>query len=232
MVLVPAEVTEFVQRFRGDDATMNHTVPWAPQRWLGYSGLAAHRDRVEAIHDAASGGETSPFAGISRSMVAGFAGDPVTLFLAAMIWGHGTNGYGPYRVSRIIAAAGDELVPRLQAMITTAQTGPAEAWDAMAETAKLRWLGPSFGTKVLYFAAVASPPAAELPLIADINTSWGIWDLTKSTGDPIARSFESRDGYLRYVDRAHQWAAELGAGFQADDVERALFEHGKGVTRW
>jgi hypothetical protein len=36
-------------------------------------------------------------------------------------------------------------------------------------------------------------------------------------------------GYLRYVDLAHQWAADNG--WTADEVERALFDSGRTVPR-
>lgn len=230
MAVVPTSVADRVQTYCDENATMDHSIRWVPDRWLEEPGLQDHRGRIEAVRRVSAGGDDRRSVAISRSQVAGFADDVVTLFLAAMVWGHGNNGYGPHRVGRIVAAAGSEIAPRLGAMVAASQSdGPAAAWEAMTRTAKLRWLGPSFGTKVIYFAAVASPPPGQLPLIADINTSWGIWDLTKASHDPIARSFQRRDGYVRYVQVAHRWAEELGC--RPDDVERALFEHGKTVPR-
>ena len=89
------------------------------------------------------------------------------------------------------------------------------------KAAKLKHLGPAFATKFAYFGARHQKTESQIPLIADINTSWGSWELAK-----IPRSVEQLDGYLRYVKLAHDWGESHGK-FGADEVERALFEIGK-----
>jgi hypothetical protein len=51
-----------------------------------------------------------------------------------------------------------------------------------------------------------------------------MWHLTRSP-----RTAYTRAGYLRYVDLAHDWAADNG--WRADEVERALFDIGKDLQR-
>jgi len=89
------------------------------------------------------------------------------------------------------------------------------------KSAKLKFFGPAFATKFAYFGARHQKATSPIPLIADINTSWGSWELAK-----IPRSVEQLEGYLRYVKLAHDWGASYGE-FGADEVERALFEIGK-----
>ena len=86
---------------------------------------------------------------------------------------------------------------------------------------KAKEFGPAFATKFAYFGARHQNAKSPIPLIADINTSWGVWELAK-----IARSVEKPTGYLQYVELAHEWGVSHGE-FGADEVERALFEIGK-----
>lgn len=153
--------------------------------------------------------------------------DPVGLFVAAMIWGFGDRGYGPWRVARILERAGDvnALASHIGGLAGAARHGPAAAWDAMHGEHKLFGLGPAFATKITYFAAVAEwSGSSQIPLIADLNTSWAMWDLVE-----VARSVQRRGSYLTYVDLAHRWADVSGC--RPDDIERALFEVGKTVQR-
>lgn len=152
--------------------------------------------------------------------------DPLVGFTAAMIWGHGINGYGPHRVEKIVDDAGDGLRDRLEGIAAAGRENAAAAWDAFMSSSKVRGLGPAFASKYAYFAAFAEGPAtSELPaLIVDLNTSWAMWDLVQ-----LPRSVERRAGYVEYVRTAVQWAKEARA--RPDTVEWALFEIGKSVPR-
>src|SRR5699024_4239650 len=78
----------------------------------------------------------------------------VTAFLASMIWGYGTTGYGPYRTARVLTsnpcaiAHLTETAERAQA----SADGGIDAFDHIAESRKntqyLKYLGPAFGTKL------------------------------------------------------------------------------------
>jgi hypothetical protein len=149
------------------------------------------------------------------------------VFAATMIWGYGPVGYGASRTARIVSShSRDDLGRRLAPLAVAASRGPGDAWDAITDKdTRIRGLGTAFGTKVTYFlASSADRPPAPLPLIADINTSWAIWDLCA-----IPRSAFGRSNYLCYVETAHRWAQELQC--PVDEIERALFEHGKTVRR-
>ena len=124
-----------------------------------------------------------------------------------MVWGYGTVGRGPARVEHICsrrAAAGD----------------PGQAWDVGLRDAKLAYLGPSFATKILYFAAFAeAAPWRPAPLIADAVVARAL-GLHKFT----------RDAYIAYcAEAAHASRALDGSRCRADQIEYALFARGKAL---
>jgi hypothetical protein len=204
-------------------AVLEQGAYWRPGSWLTTGGLRAHETLIADIADQSDPGRTADERMIRRRHIFDIK-DPVRLFLAAMIWGHGRSGYGPARVGKIVEVAGTELRPRIEGLITAAHRGPPEAWDALTTTHQLKFLGPAFATKVAYFAAFTPESSAAQVLIADANTSWAMWDLVD-----LARSVDRRDAYLSYVGLARCWADERG--WRADDVEWALFEIGKEVAR-
>ncbi len=87
-----------------------------------------------------------------------------------------------------------------------------------ARDAKIAYLGPSFATKILYFAAFAAgPPGRPTPLIADALVA-------RALG---VRRF-GRQSYVAYCTDAQHASGELaGERRRADQVELALFELGK-----
>ena len=138
-----------------------------------------------------------------------------------MIFGYGDRGYGPSRVKKILQNNAEIFDQNLQAQYEASKNGPEASWMSHTKTAKLKYFGPAFATKFGYFGARHQNAKSPIPLIADINTSWGVWELAK-----IARSVEKPTGYLQYVELAHEWGVSHGE-FGADEVERALFEIGK-----
>lgn len=152
--------------------------------------------------------------------------DPLIGFTAAMIWGHGINGYGPHRVEKMVDDAGDGLREKLDGIAAAGREGAAAAWDAFTSSSKIRGLGPAFASKYAYFAAFANGTAtSELPtLIVDLNTSWAMWDLVQ-----LPRSVDRRAGYVEYVRRSASWARS--ARVRPDTIEWALFRIGQSVPR-
>ena len=150
-----------------------------------------------------------------------FSSNVDDVFIGAMIFGYGDRGYGPSRVKKILQENKQIFDRNLQAQYEASKNGPEASWVSHTKTAKLEYLGPAFATKFAYFGARHQKTQVPIPLIADINTSWGVWELAK-----IPRSVERSDGYLRYVKLAHDWGESHGE-FGADEVERALFEIGK-----
>ena len=111
--------------------------------------------------------------------------------------------------------------PHLTEAIKVARgEGPASAYKALSRHQRL-WvpgLGPSYFTKLMYFAAYGAKPYLSQPLIMDDNVIVG---LTKVTGRPWAASPEA---YMSYIDLAKDWAYELDT--EPDVIERRLFAIG------
>jgi hypothetical protein len=87
-----------------------------------------------------------------------------------------------------------------------------------AARVKLAYLGPSFVTKILYFAGFAkAPPCRPTPLIADAVVARTL-RLQKFT----------RDTYIAYCTQAARASRALdGSRYRADQIEYALFTRGK-----
>lgn len=204
---------------------LDQAVRWRPTQWLGRDSLVPYQTLLEQI--AAS---SEPFDDgerlIRRRHVVEHASDPMLLFVAGMVWGFGTRGYGAYRTGKVLSEAGADLQRRLGRIQDGALASPAGAWDAFTDPdiGKMRGLGPSFATKFAYFTNLRQERAWPTVLIADLNTAWAMWDLVA-----LPRSASRRDSYLAYVDIASEWARQLGC--RPDDIERALFEHGRSVPR-
>ncbi|TDC52919.1 hypothetical protein E1212_07180 [Jiangella ureilytica] len=89
----------------------------------------------------------------------------IPAFVAAMVWGHGTTGYGPTRVRS--ALTGQWGVASYQAPVRDAEVssklrgavdvvrneGAAEAYGYMYGAGRVKYLGGAFFTKWLYFVS-------------------------------------------------------------------------------
>ena len=161
-------------------------------------------------------------AGIARAALQGAT--PIRrAFLASMIWGYGTVGYGAFRTARMLRTP-DALgqLDRAAAATTAGRLGEA------VERFGLQGCGLAFVSKFVYFVGMASEERP-LPVILDARveaalTTLGV-DLTQ-----LARSRGPHAGprwslttrrYLTYVDLVDNWARQLAC--RPDQIEMALF---------
>lgn len=214
---VPAEIAEGVELIRSrPEGVLGQAITWNPDAWRT-AKLELFHQEIEAVAMRCAVQESTGRRSITRGDVIRIAGDgdAVRTFLASMIWGFGPTGYGASRTGDIVRDNPD-LVAKLEGQIAAAPNGPEAAWDAIERDHKIRGLGPAFGTKLAYFAALAADPPRPVPLIADLNTSWAMYALVG-----LRRSVKWRDSYLAYVEIAHRWAAENS--WSADEIEWAAF---------
>ena len=201
---------------------MDHEVRWNPEIWNSQV-LGPFDAQISKLADnSRTDGEKKL---ISRDQVIRLSESAEDVFIGSMIFGYGPIGYGPTRVGRVVKENKD-LIERLQMQYVAAAIGPSESWMSHTKTDRLTYLGPAFATKFAYFAARKQGVKGVVPLIADINTSWAMWWLAG-----IPRSVEGHDNYLKYVNLAHAWGRDLTGGFGADEIERAIFELGKGMPK-
>jgi hypothetical protein len=168
---------------------------------------------------------------ISRSDVARYVEAATTedgavrAFIASMIWGYGTIGYGAYRTSKILGE-NPGSGGRLLEVAHLARSGDWEgAFTATADPG-LKHLGMAFGTKYLYFCSLAAgDDKAIAPILDSVVAQW----LAVHTPlEPKLNGWGLAE-YRRYVSLMHGWADELGGGvdqipLRADDVEQLIFD--------
>jgi len=146
------------------------------------------------------------------------------VFLHAMAWGYGDNGYGPYRTDRIAAEIGTpaECGTFLLNLKNEASAGWRSGYEFLQSNSP-KYLGPAFGTKLLYFV---SPQQNRAPILDSVVSGW-LWSHGVATDQ---ESIDSRlydiDQYARYVNFVDQSAAALSTLTDLDDVaDRGFIEY-------
>ncbi|MFP5021922.1 8-oxoguanine DNA glycosylase OGG fold protein [Pseudonocardia phyllosphaerae] len=187
---------------------------WTPRTWRRWLGDRAVFDRLPE--------RVSRNAVTRQFEVAAESADDLALvtdaFIAAMVWGYGPVGLGPYRTRRVL-----DLNPHapgvLAKALDDAHKGDRKAaFEAMAGN-KLKYLGPAFGTKFLYFASLtAGRDDAVCPVLDSIVAGWF---RTHTTFAPKIAAW-SWPVYRRYLEILDAWSSELG--IRSDQVELLIFD--------
>ncbi len=147
-----------------------------------------------------------------------------------MAWGFGDSvGYGRYRAGRIIESRPDAAERLHRVAQAVASDGPIAAYRALGSSsvARLHWLGPSFGTKFLFFCQPR--PAQTIALILDAFVANWLSEAVNWRVNPVPWSVEN---YRRYLDQMHQWATVLTIA--PDELETCIFqaEASKRGSQW
>ncbi|MFB9931305.1 hypothetical protein ACFORO_42880 [Amycolatopsis halotolerans] len=205
---VPAALTNTVQRWRDQDEPVQPPIRWSREAWRKYfpsqhaflDALPEQIDRAEATRHAAHA--TTP-EGAERA------------FLAAMIWGYGRVGYGPWRTARVLTE-NPHAVDRLAevAVVAREQGGLAAFRDLASQP--LRYLGVAFGTKYLRFVTAAHT-SDKAPILDAVVRRW----VSTHTGLHLMIDEWRPAVYEKYVALLTSWAAELGLA--TDTVEELIF---------
>ena len=136
-------------------------------------------------------------------------------FLAAMAWGYGEVGYGPWRVKKAFQDpdAGKKLLAVAE---TLKEGGPVAAYTVMSGASRLHRIGPAFGSKFLYFADPryrSSPRSFSTDLLPSGCAKTPPFSRIPCLGLPRPTR--------RTEDHMHEWATALGA--QPEALELAMF---------
>lgn len=196
---------------------------WKLDSWLGV--FPEHAEFLEQL-------KLQHLGFIDRNLVKEIATsaveDQVKVFLASMIWGYGTVGYGPHRVRSILDQR--QSINSIKSAFEFLQSNDvANAYDTLI-THGPDGLGPAFGTKYLYFASGKSCTLRPLildKLIAEAITEWG--NLPKAIN---SLKSDSRS-YIEYL----QLMSEAASDFEIapEDLEELLFSNKArdvGSTTW
>lgn len=122
-------------------------IGWPRARWLGE--LPEHRTLLESIPDLL---DRAAVAAVGR-VAAESPTRAIEALVAVMAWGQGVRGYARHRTREILAAPGLDAL--LYGVARATVDGGALAGYGRLASIRRVGLGPSFGTKFLYFAQPA-----------------------------------------------------------------------------
>lgn len=155
----------------------------------------------------------------------------VRAFLLAMIWGYGPVGYGPYRSRRVLNSP--DAPARLLDVARIAQTdGGLKAFEHIeSQRAKhrdyLKYLGPAFGTKYLYFLTAPIDTVDTTPVMDAVVWRWFRKNVMGASIDVFRWETES---YAVFLDHLRYWSQSLAGDddepLDLDDVEYLIFASG------
>ncbi|MFF4960978.1 hypothetical protein ACFY2Z_28730 [Streptomyces sp. NPDC001222] len=147
------------------------------------------------------------------------------LLTASLVWGSGTKARSVARHARIFAASSvSDIDTRLAAALDVLRReGAVSAYVAFNNGERIRFLGPAFFTKLLYFAGHDHPVGPWRPLILDSVVARALRAADTEVKWPGGGWTTPR--YTRYLSLAHAHAGE--ARVLPDQVEAALFSHGR-----
>jgi hypothetical protein len=141
------------------------------------------------------------------------APDFAEFFVHVMAWGHGPAGYAAFRTRRVIDAicefAGeteDPLASWMSELCKVATLGPRESFDFLSGDGHVKFLGPAFSTKLLYFT---SPVGERLPIFDSMVSRW-LWNCgVADDSRPLEASHDNFGDYLKYIDFCNSAGARI-----------------------
>jgi hypothetical protein len=169
---------------------------------------------------------------IARKQIANLAGHvneggetPRKLFMATMLWGYGTVGYGAYRTSIMLSdSSSTDVVNRSYELVC------AGNYVKAYEMFYLPMCGSAFFTKYFYFVGLGNR-VEPLPLIFDSVVANSLINLgidvsafahvVKNPSGRVTSIGKYLDGYSKYVEVMSSWAKKLEC--RADAIEKWLF---------
>ena len=188
---------------------------WRPDKWRAVLGSLEGMPRQTLESGLISRREPALLA---DKVARGSLADARTLLIAAMAWGFGDRGYGPWRTARMLETPGAEG-KIIQVVELTRATGALAAYSALSGNCRLHRLGPVFATKLLYFCGANADPPGPKPVVLDGL----VGRLLASVGIPLVWwRFQAQD-YLRYLQLLGSISQEVRAS--PGDVECALFQY-------
>jgi hypothetical protein len=215
----PLALSEAHEKWTAGNSPEQLPMSWNLDKWI--KCFPEHREFLTELNSKA----------LNRAEVARL-GEEVTsekeaikLFLASMIWGFGNAGYGPFRTRRILDthSAGAKLLEIAQ--IANEDGGLAafkHVANKRADCGYLKYLGPAFGTKYIYFAQMAKQPKKATPVMDAVIRRWFAANIP---GMRLNLSTWDLASYEKYIQHLTHWAVALSPGnpLRLDQIEYLIF---------
>lgn len=202
--------------------------PQAASRWVPDAWRRQFPEHAEFL-DSLGIDRLDRAGAIERAPVVDDEASAVQVFLLAMLWGYGPVGYGPFRTRRILDRP--EATSELLAVARQAQHhGGLAAFKLVAQRRSdgapfLKWLGPAFGTKYIYF--LTANDSAPAPVMDAVVNRW----FTAHAPDrPLIVDSWHAPSYETYLASLKEWSEalhqEFGHDIRCDDIEYLIFASG------
>lgn len=213
---------------RGRDRVFEHWVPVNPEWWN--KALLDRRlpgGPLQVTYDSRHRPGISRGALFKLAAVTGSSDAELRLLWHALAWGGGKRPRLMSKRLDTVAADPEGAVSALRAAAAKAGSSPVDAYETLYPSGctTLKYLGPAFFTKFLYFAGQGQPThaCAILDRVVAASLRSRGWQGLRSTGWSAAT-------YGRYCELVACWAREastrLGRLIAVDEVERWLFDQG------
>lgn len=206
---VPQAVLQAVERWDVGGRRAQAPIAWQRDRWL--AAMPGEAQLLLALPDM-----------LDRSIVRQLVWEkPATargMFEAMAIvyaWGWSTRAVGVPRAQKALALGPERLGPALlAAREAIGRGGPADGYIALAGPHRVGGLGPSFGTKFLYFV---SPEGRRALILDELVSTW----LDREAAVTLNWNRWSVRTYERYLTIMRVWSSQLGIA--DDQLEEVLF---------
>ena len=200
---------------------------FSPRQWISrLPDPALWPPELESLPETANGRQVIDRNAVFR--VGRRATDPVgagQALLASVVWGTGMAARERTRRLRVFQPPTGEICDQLAGAIEVLRSeGALAAYTHLHGHGRnlIKHLGPSFGTKLLYFCGYDSSPGMLKPLILDRHVAAPVNRLCGLSWPDIGFSPSQ---YYHYLDLAHGWASSWDTS--PDVIERVLFSIGK-----
>lgn len=226
MVADPSPVPDAVASLLASPALTSIRARADLSSWTrGLNGLDGAQAGLDAVGDEI---DRARMCEIAEAFIA--AGETVSAFVVAMVWGYGDAGYGPFRTRRVLtgrddpegAPLNDEVVGRLSLALDVARRdGSVEGYRYLNNHSlgRIKHLGPAFFTKWLYAATARGVHDHELaaPVLDDRVLTW----INEKTDLRLRHSYT--DDYAAYIAALASWGRAATPQRTAAGVEEAIF---------
>jgi hypothetical protein len=218
---LPSSVVRVYERWDAQGRPAQAGAVWQRDRWI--TAMPEHARAFEALPDRLD-------RSIVRQLVLEKPWTAPGMFEAMIIvyaWGWSTTPVGVKRSHSALVAGVEQLGASLLAAREAMRTGgPRDGYTALARAHRIRGLGPSFGSKFLYFT---SPEDRRALILDQLVADW----LGRETSLSLNPTRWSLRTYEAYTSTMNRWSSELD--IPAHQLEEILFTEEatrRGLAAW